>query len=212
MFKIASYALGSIQTNAIVVSNPDSKKLWLFDVPENTVDVLERHYAGYEVEAILFTHGHYDHILGWSALVGKTDKVYASAADKDFLVTPQLQAPWMHPLEAALLSPVAITDWVAGGQTLELGELTVKVYDSPGHSLGGLLFELVGLDATVVGDTIFREGVGRADLPGGSWDQLENSIRTQVYTLPDSTVLYPGHGPTTTVGHEKANNPFVVSA
>jgi glyoxylase-like metal-dependent hydrolase (beta-lactamase superfamily II) len=92
---------------------------------------------------------------------------------------------------------------------LEVAGLRFEVRHVPGHAPGNVLFYNAEANAAFVGDAIFAGSVGRPDLPGGDWPQLENSIRTQIYTLPEGTVLYPGHGPVTTVARERATNRFV---
>jgi glyoxylase-like metal-dependent hydrolase (beta-lactamase superfamily II) len=98
---------------------------------------------------------------------------------------------------------------LADGQTLEVGTLHFQVLHTPGHSPGGLTFYLEEEQAAFDGDLIFHMGVGRTDLQGGDWDTLVRSIREVIFALPDATVLYPGHGPQTTVGQEKRANPWV---
>jgi glyoxylase-like metal-dependent hydrolase (beta-lactamase superfamily II) len=95
------------------------------------------------------------------------------------------------------------------GQVLEVGGLRFRVLHTPGHSPGGITFYLEEEGAAFDGDVLFQMGVGRTDLPGGDWDTLVRSIREVLFALPDETVLYPGHGPQTTVGREKRSNPWV---
>jgi glyoxylase-like metal-dependent hydrolase (beta-lactamase superfamily II) len=103
-------------------------------------------------------------------------------------------------------SPPAVDQWLDHEAALPLGGGTIQAIATPGHSPGGISYRLN--DHVFVGDTIFAGGVGRTDLWGGSWPTLEKSIRDRLFTLPDHLTLYPGHGPTTTVGDEKRSNPF----
>ena len=95
------------------------------------------------------------------------------------------------------------------GQVLEIGALRFQVLHTPGHSPGGVTFYLAEEGVAFDGDVLFQMGVGRTDLPGGDWDTLVRSIQEVLFTLPDDTVLYSGHGPKTTVGREKRSNPWV---
>jgi hydroxyacylglutathione hydrolase len=92
---------------------------------------------------------------------------------------------------------------------LSLGRLSLEILHTPGHSPGSITLYCAAAGALFVGDVLFRQGVGRTDLPGGDWDALMDSIRNRLFTLPDDTRVYPGHGPWTTIGQEKRNNPFV---
>jgi glyoxylase-like metal-dependent hydrolase (beta-lactamase superfamily II) len=107
------------------------------------------------------------------------------------------------------MQPVPIAHWLAGGDTLDLLGAKMEIRHVPGHCPGNVLVYLASQKAAIVGDVIFAGSVGRYDLPGGDFAVLEKSIKTQVYTLPDDTTIYPGHGPTTTVAQEKRSNSFV---
>jgi glyoxylase-like metal-dependent hydrolase (beta-lactamase superfamily II) len=107
-------------------------------------------------------------------------------------------------------APPAVSASLTAGQTLELAGLSCHVRHVPGHSPGHVLFHMPDSDCAFVGDVVFQGSIGRTDLPGGDFAQLMESIREQVLDLPDDTTLYPGHGPPTTVGHERATNPFLV--
>ena len=108
--------------------------------------------------------------------------------------------------------PTEVDTWVNPGQPLELLGEAVEIRHVPGHAPGSVLFYFPSRGWAFSGDAIFAGGVGRFDLPFGSWPELEHSIRSQIYTLPDHTRLFPGHGPETTVGREKATNPFVTAS
>ena len=95
------------------------------------------------------------------------------------------------------------------GIVVEFGSHSLKVIHTPGHTPGGCCLYLVSEQLLISGDTLFADGVGRTDLPGGSHEQLVNSIRSKLFTLPDQTVVWPGHGPSTTIGHEKHHNPYL---
>jgi glyoxylase-like metal-dependent hydrolase (beta-lactamase superfamily II) len=106
--------------------------------------------------------------------------------------------------------PPAPTQWLAGGETITVGKLDFHVLHTPGHTPGSVGFFLAGSAPVLfAGDTLFAESVGRTDLPGGSFSDIAASIRTKLYVLPGETRVIPGHGPETTIGHEREHNPFV---
>ena len=107
------------------------------------------------------------------------------------------------------LNPVHILHWIKGGDTLKLLGTTMEIRHVPGHCPGNVLIYLKKEASAIVGDVIFAGSVGRYDLPGGDFSVLQKSIRTQVYSLPEDTTIYPGHGPTPTDAQEKVHNPIV---
>jgi len=128
-------------------------------------------------------------------------------ADKRLYEEPELMKPLMFP--GAVVEPVKVDRWLEDGDSLEAFGGPVAVRHVPGHCPGSLMFYFAGAVAAFAGDALFRGSVGRTDIPGGDFEQLEASIRTRIYTLPDETVVYPGHGGPTSVGDEKAGNPYV---
>jgi len=170
------------------------------------LQVVER--EGLEVAAVLLTHAHIDHVEGVAEVVRATGApIYLHPADT---------ALYQHAPQQALMfgmrmdAPPPVNCDLAHGQQLDIGGVTYEVRHAPGHAPGHVMFVVADAGCAFVGDVIFLGSIGRTDLPGGDFRQLIESIRAQVFTLPDETVLYNGHGPETSVGHERATNPFLI--
>jgi len=167
--------------------------------------LLER--LGVEAKMILATHGHLDHVAGTAELKDATGlEFWYPPADDMWLERLEHQA------QVYGWGPVRVPVYereLHGGDRLQLGQVELEVRHCPGHTPGHMVFVDHAGGQLVAGDVIFAGSVGRTDFPGGSWDELQQSIREQVYTLPDETLIHCGHGPTTTVGREAASNPFV---
>jgi hydroxyacylglutathione hydrolase len=157
------------------------------------------------VRHLLGTHGHYDHACGMRAVQEALGGEYRlHPGDRPLLDHLGEQAAAFGFPRA--LAPGVVHD-LADGQRLALGEETIEVIHTPGHSPGGVCFRAG--DDLWSGDTLFAGSVGRTDLPGGSFEELERSIRTRIFPLGDEVRVHPGHGPATTVGRERAGNPYV---
>ena len=207
--KIFSQELGIAATNAFLLYEETLGKAVLFDAPEGAFKLVEeiRRENLFELEALYLTHGHYDHILDAWKFSEAGVPVYGHPDDQALFEEPDVQRSFLF--GGLDLRAVTIDHWLSTEKPMEiLGEST-EVRHVPGHCPGNVLFYMPTLKLAVVGDAIFAGSVGRVDLPGGSWDVLENSIISQIYSLPDETQLLPGHGPATTVAKEKATNPFV---
>lgn len=205
---IRTFELPPIGTNAFLVANPDNKRALLVDAPASALETIEPilEKENCTLEALLLTHGHYDHMIDTHAFNKAGIPVYAHAADREWIENPMIQAMFMPGI---LIEPATVDVWVNGFDVLDLIGYTIEVRHVPGHAPGNVLFYFPASKCAFVGDAIFAGGVGRPDLPGGDWDTLKASILGQIFTLPDDTVLYPGHGPATSVGHEKATNPYL---
>lgn len=160
------------------------------------------------IEALLLTHAHLDHVEGVAALVRATRApVHLHPADRPLYDHVRQQAE-MFGMRIEPLPPVDHS--LEHGQILEVGDVQYRVRHAPGHSPGHVVLHVEEASCAFVGDVVFQGSIGRTDLPGGDYAQLITAIREQVLTLPDETRLLPGHGPATTVGHERTTNPFLI--
>lgn len=171
-------------------------------------DQLKQYIAEHklEVKLVLNTHSHIDHVLG-NAFVKEAYQVplWMPEGEKDmFEAVPNYAANW------GITEYVqAEVDQYIGTAPIEIGKLTFEVRLAPGHSPGHLVFYNAEAKVLIGGDVLFRESIGRTDLPGGDHQQLLDSIKREIFTLPNDTTVYSGHGPTTNIGYEITHNPFV---
>lgn len=201
---------GPIQTNAYLLTASERGEAVLIDAPGDIwaeiSPLLEQEKC--KLSELWLTHGHWDHTQGGAEVVRASGaKVRAHPDDKALIETPEIMERFMG--ERMNLEPIHVDSWLAQGDKFEALGTTVEVRHVPGHCPGNVLFYFAGLGATFVGDALFNGSIGRTDFPGGSLEVLERSIREQIYTLPPDTVVFPGHGPRTTVKHEQATNPYV---
>ncbi len=183
---------------AIVIDAPEGGFAWASAIAKG---------AGCKIVALILTHGHWDHMLDAADFDAAGIPILLHEADRELLERPECMRDYTLP--GIELRNAKISRWLQAGETLELLGRSMEVRPVPGHCPGNVLIYCAEGKLAFVGDAIFAGSMGRYDLPGGDLDQLEHSIRTQVYTLPEDTVLYSGHGPSTSVGAEKAGNPYV---
>ncbi|MBI5380912.1 MAG: MBL fold metallo-hydrolase [Opitutae bacterium] len=201
---------GPIQTNGYLLTAPERGEAVLIDAPGDILNEIKPLLAAEKCRLVelWITHGHWDHMQDAAKVVAATGaKVRAHLADQMMLETPEVQSRFMG--EDLGLQAVKVDHWMKQGERFEALGTTVEVRHVPGHCPGNILFYLPAAKTALVGDALFNGSIGRTDLPGGGFEILAKSIRTQIYTLPDETAVYPGHGPATTVGDEKAGNPYV---
>ena len=209
MLEIVPFTLGPAVTNAYLVGHPTSGEAVVIDPAwDGHVILAEAQRRGWRVTNIWLTHGHFDH-LGGSAAVAD-----GSSPPPPVGLHPEDYWLWRREGLASAFGlridpgPEPTIDLVHGMQ-MYLGGHTFEVRHAPGHSPGHVMFYLADHGVLFCGDVIFQGSIGRTDLPGGDFDTLLASIRSQVLTLPDETRLLNGHGPETTVGEERRTNPFL---
>ena len=170
------------------------------------VNFLDRHEL--TLQAVILTHIHIDHVTGAKWLADKYGvKILANKGDELLASSLPLQAQ-LFGLKIDVPS-FNIDQALKDGDELMLGDEKIVVIATPGHSPGGICLYMPDSATVISGDTLFEGSIGRTDLPGGNFDRLISSIKTKLLTLPDDTVVAPGHGYTTTIGAEKQNNPFL---
>lgn len=209
MLSVVPLILGPVATNAYLIADSESGEAAVIDPAwEGNLILAEAKKRGWHIGQIWITHAHFDHIGGAGDLARGLDSAPVIA------LHPSDRLLWDTQGGAAFfgfslpLSPAPSLD-LAHGMSLQLGSLRFEVRHAPGHTPGLCVFYCAQAAVCFSGDLIFQNSVGRTDLPGGNWEQLLESIRTQIFTLPEETRLLSGHGTETSVGDEKRENPFV---
>ena len=210
--KIHVLPSGQIQTIGYLWTEPKLGTAILIDAPGGIMDkvqpLLDR--EGCKLQELWLTHGHWDHMQDGDLVKRTTGAlVRAHEADHGLIETPEIMEKFMGSKMG--LTGVKVDSWVKQGDQLEALGRSFEVRHVPGHCAGNILFYCAEASVAFVGDALFNGGVGRWDLPDGSFDLLANSIRSQIYTLPPETIVFPGHGPRTTVGDEMEGNPYVAA-
>jgi glyoxylase-like metal-dependent hydrolase (beta-lactamase superfamily II) len=162
-----------------------------------------------KLTAVWCTHGHIDHIFGVEFLVNTYQVPFYAHRIAWQEMQSSLQYGGVYGTPISKIIPP--THYLEGGDTVTLGEISFKVLFTPGHSPGSISFYQAENQCVFAGDVLFQSGVGRWDLPGGNYDILLQSIVMQLLPLPESTIVYAGHGDTTTIGEEKRTNPYILS-
>jgi len=204
---VITLPVGPIRANCYIVADERSGTGCVIDPGYDDQRLLRRiEETGLRVSHIILTHGHFDHALGVNAVKEKTGALlYIHAADLAMYESggsagefgiriPKLPKP---------------DGFLADEQVVDVGGLAMQALHTPGHSKGSVSLYIPSMCVVFTGDLLFASGIGRTDLEGGDTDELYRSIREKIFVLPDSTTVYPGHGASTTVGREKAGNPWL---
>ena len=206
--KITSLTLGPVQTNTYIIADPETNEAVVVDPAWDGAEIAKATLeSGWQIKEIWLTHAHFDHIGGVAELVDslpETPTIYLHPDDYDLRKDGGGAKKYGFNIDPGP-EPKSLTH----GQILHVGNFTFEARHTPGHRLGHSVFYCADAGILFSGDLIFHRSVGRTDLPGGDWATLEKSIREQIYTLPDKTRIFSGHGEETSVGDEKKSNPFV---
>ena len=209
--KVTTLVVGLLQTNCYIVADEETAECAVLDPGGNAQTILDA-ARELSVKYVINTHAHFDH-------AADNGKVLKALRDRQE-TAPELVC---HPDAAPVLTSDGGAAWfglppvrspkpdrfVEDGDELHLGQLVLQVLHTPGHSAGSISLYVAKEKTLFAGDTLFRRGVGRADLPGGDWNTLLHTIRDQLFALPKDTIVYPGHGPATTIGEEREHNPYL---
>ena len=207
--EIVTFILGPAQTNAYLVADSETRDAAVIDPSwDGKLILSEAQKRGWRIAHLWYTHAHFDHIGGAAEIADALNPLPLVALHPDDHILWRAGGGGAYFGFDIDPGPEPTIDLVHG-QILRLGSVQFEVRYTPGHTKGHCVFYVALEKVCFCGDLIFQNSVGRTDLPGGDWDTLENSIRTQIFTLPDETHLLSGHGPETTVGQEKMHNPFV---
>lgn len=207
--KIMYMVLGPFMTNTYILYNEETMEGLVVDPsfsPEHYIKAISENKI--HLRSIFLTHGHVDHMAGMNELrkAFPAAKMYMDKRDQPFLRDPEKNLSYMFPV------PTLVDDadvWVKDGDEIETCGYTFQVIDTAGHTPGGISFYMKREGLVFTGDSLFQGSIGRTDFPGGSLKELTGTIKKNLFSLPDSTVVLSGHGEQTTIGQEKKTNPFL---
>jgi glyoxylase-like metal-dependent hydrolase (beta-lactamase superfamily II) len=204
-----SFPVGPLQCNCTILGDPATKKALVVDPGDDAADILRRlRTLGLQAVGLVHTHAHFDHV-GATRKVAEATKASIALHQEDLFLYENLE------MQGSLFGftfddVLPVSRFIANGDTIAAGGIEVEVVHTPGHTPGSVCFRLGGAHPILFsGDTLFQRSIGRTDLWGGDPRAIERSIKSRLYTLPEETLVVPGHGPETTIGEEKRLNAFV---
>jgi len=202
--------VGPLQCNCSIVADENTREAMVIDPGDEVAAIqaiLQKH--GVQVKQIVITHAHIDHVGGAMKLRAATGApILLNQNDHTLLKMLGMQAAW---LGMSTPEEVDVDHSIADAEKVEAGSLVANVMHTPGHTEGSICLYFSAQQKLIAGDTLFAGSIGRTDLPGGSFDKIIRSLHQKVLSLPDETIVVPGHGPLTTIGEERENNPFLQS-
>ena len=203
---IDGLVVGPLASNCYIVGSESNKEGMLIDPGAEAVVILKKvNDLELDIKYIVLTHGHIDHVAALKEIKEATGAEVAIHADDARSL--QGQSFFAEQFGLSYQVPPSPDRLLKDGDSIDISDLHFLVLHTPGHSPGGIC--LLGQGVVFSGDTLFNYGIGRYDLPGGDYNQLMKSIDTKLMVLPDETIVYPGHGPGTTIGAERRGNPFL---
>jgi glyoxylase-like metal-dependent hydrolase (beta-lactamase superfamily II) len=205
---LETFPVGPLQCNCTILGDEESREGIVID-PGDEISRIQQRLAenGLKLKQILITHGHIDHVGGALKLKRLTGApILLNENDLALLKMMDMQAGWLGIQTPEVAPPdESLTD----GMTVGLDRYPAQVVHTPGHTQGSVCLHFVPLKMVAAGDTLFAGSIGRTDLPGGDGRQIIDSIKSRLMQLPEETRVIPGHGPATTIGQERATNPFL---
>lgn len=204
--KLNTLVVGPLEENCYIVYDEESKKALIVDPGAEAAHIIAMiEEESLQPQLIVNTHGHWDHVGAVTELKEKYGiPFYLHADDEEWL-----REPLCHLLGQGTTSAVTVDHTIDDGTVLMLGDEPLRVIHTPGHTKGGCVLWLENANIAFTGDTLFKGTIGRTDFPGGSYEDILTSVQKKMAALPDQCVVYPGHGPKSTMAWERAHNPYM---